>query len=180
MLTIRSAMVAVVVAMSTGCVGPNLPAQRLACRLSAQPSAVFEASRGELLRRGYREAVYLGNDKTAVWSKTEDTFWTGPAGLAGMLSLPFFIVTWPIAWIVADRNDAVFWPLWCNAWEMETHRTSVITLTAVAVDGGVCAVSVEVRSPAKAAHRDAEAVMRAMGASLGEQLEAESAGPSEP
>jgi hypothetical protein len=85
----------------------------------------------------------------------------------GFVTLPFFIVTWPIVWVVADREEAAIWPLRCNTWEMETHRTSVITLTSDSTEDGACRISVDVRSPARAAQRDSEEVLRALQTKYG-------------
>jgi hypothetical protein len=151
-----------------GCVGPNLPAPELSGRVNARPDDVLSAAGEAFLARGY--SPFFGNVGIVVASKSEDTVWTVPATVAGVLALPFFLVTWPVVSILdttPHKELTMWWPFRAFAWATHTSKDSIIYLSAGA-EGDGSRVRVRVQSPEEIPQRDGAAVLDALKDRFGE------------
>lgn len=97
-----------------------------------------------------------------VASKSESTFWTVPAGVAGFALLPVRLITWPVVSLLDNsmhHEVTMWWPLRSFAWQNSTMKDTQIWLKAVPHSRGGSWVTVEVFSPDKAPQYHARQVV---------------------
>lgn len=161
----RPALVPVFLAAGLmGCVGYRpLPCPDIVEFAPAPPERVLKVSAAQFQSQGYY--AYLGNPNMVVASRSESTFWTGPAMVAGFIALPAFVVTWPIVSLVdrSPRKEAtMWWPARALAWSLSTEKNTVISLKAEAGEPSGSWVTVQVRSPDVQAQHHARQVLDAL------------------
>jgi hypothetical protein len=167
MQAFRAIAMAGVLSVSAGCVGPDRPAPALSTYVQAPRDDVLLAAAGALRDRGY--FAYLGNTGMVVGSRSEATVWTAPAMAVGIVTLPFFVVTWPLVSLVNHTEAVMWWPMRGFAWELQTHKNSTIYLRGTATEDGACMVRVDTHSPEERAQKDAEQVVGALRERFGVQ-----------
>lgn len=147
-----------------GCAGsPPLPCPSRSDFVNAPAEQVLTTAATHFEARGY--SAYLGNPDMVVASRSESTFWTRPALVTGFVSLPVFILTWPVVSLFdrsLHKEATMWWPLRAFAWERSTYKDTQIWLTAKPQPSGGSCVTVEVSSPDWAPQVHARQVMDAL------------------